>query len=157
MCCPNQGFNFPDIELTLNEPEPSNEIERQLVEEVSANIIKTPELLEFITNYKGCEDSIRDALSNPGDEEKENTAFDAVSDVVEILEKFYNFSLQIMVIWPKLLGSICSENPLESIGNQQATIKQLSELFKFVFLFDNEKIMHPSIQNDFAYYRRVFS
>jgi len=83
-------------------------------------------------------------------------AFTRVSEIVEILEKFYNFSLKLEAIWPNLLEAICTEDPIESIGNQQAIIKQISELFKFVFLFDHEKIMHPSIQNDFSYYRRVY-
>jgi len=69
--------------------------------------------------------------------------------------KFYSFSLKLEEIWPNLLQSICTDNHEESIANLQATIKQIAELFRFVFLFDNEKIMHPSIQNDFAYYRRV--
>jgi len=124
--------------------------------EASSHISKTPDLLEYISNYKGCENFIRDALSNPGNVEMEDTAFDAVSDVVEVLEKFYAFSLQIEVMWPNMVTAICTESPLEAIGNQPAIIKQVAELFKFVFLFDNEKIMHPSIQNDFAYYRRVF-
>jgi len=54
------------------------------------------------------------------------------------------------------MEAIACDNPLEAIGNQQAVIKQIAEILKFVFLFDNEKIMHPSIQNDFSYYRRVF-
>jgi len=112
--------------------------------------------LELITNYQGCDDVIREALSNPGDEEIEMAAFKRVSEIVEILEKFYNFSLKLEVVWPNLLQAICTEDSLDSIGNQQATVKQIAELFKFVFLFDHEKIMHPSIQNDFAYYRRVY-
>jgi hypothetical protein len=155
MGCGDSRPNFPDIDLNFNEPEALSENERQLVDEAMSHISKTPKLLELIKNYEGCEGVIREALSNPGKTEIEKNAFRRVSEIVDILYKFYSFSLKLEAIWPNLLHSICTDNSEDSISNSQATVKQIAELFRFVFMFDNEKIMHPSIQNDFAYYRRV--
>jgi len=157
MCCPNQTYNFPDIILNLSEADPMDSSERELYEEVMPIISKTPELIQLVSEYGGCDEVIRHALSNPGNSEIESRAFDSVFDAVELLERFFSFALELDIIWPKLLKSICTDNSLEAIGNRQATIKMIGELFKFVFMFDNEKMMHPSIQNDFSYYRRVYN
>jgi len=142
--------------LNLNNPEPINEDERQIVEEVGAQIIKTNKLLDLISHYEGCDQMIREALGINGNEEAEIKAFEAVSLAVDKLLKFYNFSLNLSEMWKKLLNVICThDSHEESIGNHQATVKLIAEIFKFAFLFDKEKITHPSIQNDFAYFRRV--
>jgi hypothetical protein len=156
MCCPSPYPVFPDVEINLNDPEAQNEHERELIEEVVQHISKTPKLLDLITNYHGCENIIREALSNPGNQEIESNAFQEVSDVVDILYKFYAFSNNLETMWTNLLQSICTDDTMQSIGNQQALVKQIAEIFKFVFLFDAQKIIHPSIQNDFSYFRRVY-
>jgi len=119
-------------------------------------LAKTSKLLKLIKKYSGCEDVIREALSNPGNTEVEKNAFDGVSAAVDVLYKFYDFAQKIDKIWETMLGQINTEEFEVVIGNQQAIIKQMAEIFHFVFEFDNEKIIHPSIQNDFAYYRRVY-
>lgn len=57
-------------------------------------------------------------------------------------------------VFPKLLNSLCKENPKDALSHQQATAKQISNVLDFVLRFDNLKMMNPAIQNDFSYYRR---
>jgi hypothetical protein len=155
-CCGGGVDVLPNVTINLNEPEAQTDQERQLVEEVMSQFSKTPKLLELISNYAGCENTIREALSNPGNQEIETNAFHEVSDVVDVLYKFYEFSGKLEAMWPNLIQAISTENLEQDIGNQPALIKQISEIFKFVFLFDAQKINHPSIQNDFSYFRRVY-
>jgi hypothetical protein len=58
------------------------------------------------------------------------------------------------VIFPKLLSSLCKDNPKDALSHQQATAKQVANVLDFVLRFDNLKMMNPAIQNDFSYYRR---
>jgi len=155
-CCGGGADVLPNVTINLNEPEAQTDNERQLVEEAMSQFSKTPKLLELISNYAGCENTIREALSNPGNQEIEANAFQEVSDVVDVLYKFYEFSGKLEGMWPNLIKAISSEDHQTEIGNQPALIKQISEIFKFVFLFDAQKINHPSIQNDFSYFRRVY-
>lgn len=60
-------------------------------------------------------------------------------------------------IFPKLLNSLCKDNPKDALSHQQATAKQVANVLDFVLRFDNLKMMNPAIQNDFSYYRRSLS
>ena len=58
-----------------------------------------------------------------------------------------------------LLGELCSDSmtPLKHLETQQALVKQFSRVLDFVLKFDELKMMNPSIQNDFSFYRRTLS
>ena len=58
-----------------------------------------------------------------------------------------------------LLGELCSDKmkPLEHLETQQALVKQYACILDFVLKFDDFKMLNPSIQNDFSYYRRTVS
>jgi len=148
--------NFPEIVLNYDEPQPNNESEREILESVQSKLGKGSNLLEVIEGYVGCDELIRNALSNPQDKKVEEKAWKSVKKSVAKLLKFYNYSQHIEELWPQLLKYL-SENPEEVIANQQALLKEISQLFHFIFLFDLKKMMNPHIQNDFAYYRRVLS
>jgi len=150
------GIVFPDVTLNYDDPQPSNEEEREMLESTQSKLSKGPKLLEIIEGYVGCDELIRNALSNPQDKKVEEKAWKSVKKSVGKLLKFYNFSQHIDELWPKLLQHL-STNPEEVIANQQALIKEISLLFHFIFHFDLKKMMNPHIQNDFAYYRRVLS
>jgi len=148
--------NFPDIVLNYDDPQPNNESEREILESVQSKLGKGSSLLEVIEGYVGCDELIRNALSNPQDKKVEEKAWKSVKKSVAKLLKFYNYSQHIDELWPQLLKYL-SDNPEEVITNQQALLKEISQLFHFIFLFDLKKMMNPHIQNDFAYYRRVLS
>lgn len=58
-----------------------------------------------------------------------------------------------------LLGELCSDSmtPLKHLETQQALVKQFSCILDFVLKFDDLKMLNPSIQNDFSFYRRTVS
>ena len=58
-----------------------------------------------------------------------------------------------------LLGELCSDSmtPLKHLETQQALVKQFSCILDFVLKFDDLKMLNPSIQNDFSFYRRTIS
>jgi len=147
---------YPEIVLNYDDPQPNNESEREILESVQSKLGKGSSLLELIEGYVGCDELIRNALSNPQDKKVEEKAWKSVKKSVAKLLKFYNYSQHIDELWPQLLKYL-SDNPEEVITNQQALLKEISNLFHFIFFFDLKKMMNPHIQNDFAYYRRVLS
>ena len=46
---------------------------------------------------------------------------------------------------------------LKHLETQQALVKQFASILDFVLKFDDLKMLNPSIQNDFSYYRRTIS
>ena len=47
--------------------------------------------------------------------------------------------------------------PLQHLETQQALVKQFAKILDFVLTFDDLKMLNPSIQNDFSYYKRTVS
>jgi len=99
----------------------------------------------------GCEAPIRKALNDPNPK-TEGAAWAAVSAVVVNLYGFYQFAMQLEKAWPQILDALCTEELTRLV-----LVKQLAEIFDFVFHFDEAKMVNPPIQNDFSYYRRVLS
>lgn len=60
---------------------------------------------------------------------------------------------------PKLLEALCSGTmtPYDHLKNQQALVKQFSELLDFILTFDELKMSNPAISNDLSHYRRSMS
>lgn len=48
-------------------------------------------------------------------------------------------------------------SPLKHLETQQALVKQFSCMLDFVLKFDEFKMLNPSIQNDFSFYKRTIS
>jgi len=97
---------------------------------------------------------IRKALNDPNPKTEE-AAWKTVSKAVEKLHSFYQFSLSLENVWPKLLDCVCLEDSVAGVSSHLALTKQLGQIFDFVFHFDEAKMVNPAIQNDFSYYRRV--
>eukprot|EP01129_Flabellula_baltica_P003584 TRINITY_DN13336_c0_g1_i1.p1 TRINITY_DN13336_c0_g1~~TRINITY_DN13336_c0_g1_i1.p1 ORF type:complete len:321 (+),score=75.76 TRINITY_DN13336_c0_g1_i1:32-994(+) len=155
VCSGSSGQALPDIDLDFEDVTPGSEDERIILERASDEFDKAPELIKLLTEYKGCEEYIREALSHPGEKSTEKKAWKRVTAAVEDLHEFYEFSSHFSEFWPDLVEAICTDDPMQSIGNNMALVKQIALVFDFTFHFDVEKIMNPHIQNDFAYYRRV--
>lgn len=58
-----------------------------------------------------------------------------------------------------MLGELCSDSmtSLQHLEQQQALVKQFACILDFVLKFDDLKMLNPSIQNDFSFYRRTIS
>jgi len=139
------------IDFEGAKPSPDEQV---TYDEVHAVLNKSATILSELQNYTGCEKWIREAMSNPSPETEE-AAWNTVLPAVEQLKKFYDFSQELQLIFPKLLNSLCRDNnPKNALEHQQAIAKQMADVLDFVLLFDNLKMMNPAIQNDFSYYRR---
>eukprot|EP01130_Rhizamoeba_saxonica_P005727 TRINITY_DN2275_c0_g2_i1.p1 TRINITY_DN2275_c0_g2~~TRINITY_DN2275_c0_g2_i1.p1 ORF type:complete len:298 (-),score=78.25 TRINITY_DN2275_c0_g2_i1:84-977(-) len=135
----------------------NGEDERQLIGRVEAQMETADQQLSTLEQYAGCEEAIRDALNDPGDK-TEKAAWKAVSHAVEDLYTFYQFSNTLGEIWPEILEFISTgESPRMQAESHPATLRKISEIFSFVFHFDSMKMVNPSIQNDFSYYRRTLN
>jgi len=151
-----QTFDGLDITLDFEKVLPKEGEEKQVYDTVNAVLIKGPRLLEKLSNYAGCEESIRRAITTPGPESEE-AAWNTVVPAVDQLKEFYDFSLELESCFPKLLVSLCKSDPKQNIINFQALVKQVADVFDFILRFDDLKMVNPAIQNDFSYYRRTLN
>lgn len=142
--------------IDFEKAEPQNDAEKEIHANVSAVLNKGPNILERLSSYQGCEDFIRKAITNPGPETEE-AAWEAVLPAVDELKQFYDFSLELEEVFPKLLVALCKTDPKANLANLQSLAKQLANVFDFVLRFDDLKMVNPAIQNDFSYYRRTLN
>ena len=58
-----------------------------------------------------------------------------------------------------LYEELCSNSmtPLKHLETQQSLVKQFACIIDLVLKFDDLKMLNPSIQNDFSYYRRTIN
>lgn len=130
--------------------------EREIYDVVSKVLERSGSVLQELLKYEGCEEKIREAITNPSPEAEE-AAWEAVLPAVDQLQQFYDFSLELESAFPKLLISLCKDDPKDTLTSQQALTKLLADVFDFVLLFDDAKMVNPAIQNDFSYYRRTLN
>lgn len=152
----SQGNHSEDIMIDFEKAEPQNDAEKEIHSNVSAVLNKGPAILERLAGYQGCEEFIRKAITNPGPETEEE-AWEAVLPAVDELKQFYDFSLELEEVFPKLLVALCKTDPKANLANLQSLAKQLANVFDFVLRFDDSKMVNPAIQNDFSYYRRTLN
>jgi len=144
-----------DIFIDFEKPTP-NAAERELYEEIGRVLNRADEIVEHLSNYKGCGDLIRKAITSPSSE-NEDAAWAAVLPCVDRLRDFYDYSLELEQCVPKLLTALCKDIPVNALQDNQALAKLLANLFDFVLRFDDLKMTNPAIQNDFSYYRRTLN
>lgn len=145
-----------ELFIDFENAEPS-EAEREIHTDVNKVLEKGPAILDKLFKYEGCEEFIRKAITTPSPETEE-AAWKAVLPAVDQLQEFYDYSLELEKVFPKLLVALCkNDDPKISLGNQQALAKQLADVFDFVLRFDDAKMVNPAIQNDFSYYRRTLN
>jgi len=147
----NNNDDAQNLVIDFENAKPNGEEERVLFEDNNKIISKTPSILEKLSGYKGCADSIRKTITAPTPE-SESEAYDAVLPCVETLREFYEYSIELENCIPKLLTGLCKDK--SHLVDQQALVKQLADLFNFILRFDELKMINPAIQNDFSYYRR---
>jgi len=136
-----------DIFIDFEKPTP-NAAERELYEEIGRVLNRADEIVEHLSNYKGCGDLIRKAITSPSSE-NEDAAWAAVLPCVDRLRDFYDYSLELEQCVPKLLTALCKDIPVNALQDNQALAKLLANLFDFVLRFDDLKMTNPAIQNDF--------
>lgn len=148
---------FVDFESAL----PANE-EVQLYQEAEDILIESEGIIKDLIGYKGASKEIREAITKPTPE-NEATAWTTLMPLVLKLKSFYDFSLKLESVVPKILKELCSsQKPATVVGSiveqldvHQALVKQFAKVLEFVLKFDEYKMMNPALQNDFSYYRRT--
>lgn len=146
----------PNVFLDFERAKPTAE-ESAVYEEVKAILDQSAHILEELDDYKGAGDFIRNAISQPANQEVQTSTWQAVCPLVGKLQRFHQFSLALDGVLHKLLQALCTEDPMTSLHNKQALSKQFAEILHFVLKFDELKMSNPAIQNDFSYYRRTLS
>ncbi|KAL5262048.1 hypothetical protein ACHWQZ_G007678 [Mnemiopsis leidyi] len=141
---------FLDFENAL--PVPSDQ---DLYDTVEKALDKSTGILEGLRAYTGATEPIREAIKNNDCEKSQVTAWKAVCPLVNALNTYYQYSIELDKQVVELLTVLCSEPPMESLENHQALAKQFALILDFVLAFDDLKMTNPSIQNDFSFYRRM--
>jgi len=147
--------NAEKIFIDFENARPSEE-EQDLHTTVADVMNKSPQILDRLLKYTGCEEFIRKAITNPGPE-TEDAAWEAVLPAVDQLQSFYDFSIELEQCFPKLLVALCKNDPKAQLSSHKSLAKQLADVFDFVLRFDDAKMVNPAIQNDFSYYRRTLN
>jgi len=143
------------VEITLDF-EGDTTSDNEIFAQVKGSMTPVPEILAKLSQFKGCGEFIREAITNPNPETEE-AAWKAVVPSVEVLKGFYEFSVVIEKTMEKLLGALCADDPVSNLTAHLGLTKQIAEVFDFVLRFDDAKMTNPAIQNDFSYYRRILN
>eukprot|EP00002_Diphylleia_rotans_P000653 TRINITY_DN1032_c0_g1_i1.p1 TRINITY_DN1032_c0_g1~~TRINITY_DN1032_c0_g1_i1.p1 ORF type:complete len:314 (-),score=72.77 TRINITY_DN1032_c0_g1_i1:614-1555(-) len=146
----------PDFFIDLENATPSSPEDKQVYDEVAEILRAAPNYLELISNYKGCGELIRQAMSSPT-KETEDAAWAAVVPCVEVQKQFYEYGTRIDDVVKLLFRGMSRSSSEQVLQDQQSLAKLLAQLFDFVLRFDEKKMSCPQIQNDFSYYRRTTS
>jgi len=147
--------NAEKVFIDFENARPSEE-EQDLHTTCADVLNKSPQILDRLLKYTGCEEFIRKAITTPG-AETEDAAWEAVLPAVDQLQQFYDYSMELEQCFPKLLVALCKNDPKAQLSSHKALAKQLADVFDFVLRFDDAKMVNPAIQNDFSYYRRTLN
>ncbi|KAI8384265.1 uncharacterized protein BYT42DRAFT_511694 [Radiomyces spectabilis] len=144
----------PELNFDIENATPSTD-ELQLYNQLTALLVKPgPALLASLKNYTSASELIREAIATPNPE-NENRAWDAVLPTVDVLREFYDYAADLKENMPRLLNVLCQGDVNKNLEKHQGLTKLFADLLDFVFEFDHLKMRHPTLQNDFSYYRRM--
>lgn len=141
-----KGPTVPAITFNMKATSDSKEFSH-----VSKVLSKADKIIQTLTDYTGCDEYIKEALSEPSPD-TEKAAWKAVEKAVDNLYKFYKYSKTLEELLKPILQSF---NTQEVNSEFEVNVVLLSKIFDFAFHFDEKKMIKPAIQNDFSYYRRV--
>nr|XP_022314788.1 protein FAM49B-like isoform X1 [Crassostrea virginica]XP_022314790.1 protein FAM49B-like isoform X1 [Crassostrea virginica]XP_022314909.1 protein FAM49B-like isoform X1 [Crassostrea virginica]XP_022314911.1 protein FAM49B-like isoform X1 [Crassostrea virginica] len=147
-----------DIFVDFESVQPTDE-EKEVWEKVQAVLNESQTILQDIQQYTGATEDIKQAISNPTKDNLQEKAWLAVCPLVGRLKNYFEFANKLENTVHDLLEVLCSidKTPREHLETQQACFKQFAQILDFVLRFDDTKMINPSIQNDFSYYRRTLS
>eukprot|EP00941_MAST-03F_sp_MAST-3F-sp1_P005744 g5744.t1 len=111
-------------------------------------------VLDNVKTYgKGAKKFAGEAIASKVMKKKVN-AFIAALPWIDRIKGFSDFSRELGQLVPGLCKELITAGDLEQ---QQALAKLLADTFEFIVSFDSAKLMTPAIQNDFSFYRRMYS
>lgn len=152
--------NYEEVELSFNDnPKPTSD-EEKTFERVAAVLAEAPNQMKMITDYAGCQDLARKAMTDPT-AANEKAAFNGLLGAVDSIAAFFNYTKQLDSVFPELLLALANAkeaNEATKTANiPDALALQLSQMFEFCVEFDRLRMLRPNLSNDFSYYRRLLS
>jgi len=154
---PPAESNLKDAFIDFENAQPKTEDERKIFESIGVVLMKADGLLEDVKNYQGADQYIRDAISiSSRSEASEMKAWQAICPIVARLKTYFDYSGELDKEVPKIIAEL-AKSPIGESGYPELSecmVKQFCDVVSFAFEFDGVKIRNPSIQNDFAYYKR---
>ncbi|KAI8083381.1 uncharacterized protein B0P05DRAFT_578686 [Gilbertella persicaria] len=146
----------PEINFDIENATPSSE-EMETYKQLYKMLVEpNPTLLAKLNNYKPASDLIRNAIANSSTE-NEDKAWKAVLPTVDMLRDFYSYSSELERGIPMLLNVLCKDGGVttKELDRHPGLTKLFADILDFVFEFDSLKVKHPTLQNDFSFYRRT--
>jgi len=147
--------DLKDAYIDFENAKPKTSEEEAVYNDIQILLEESMEMVQSIKDYQGADTFIRQAISSPS-EESESAAWDAICPIVLKLKGFYDYSLKLNGAVPKILA-VLARSPIGENGYPELSecmVKQFCDVVSFAFEFDGYKMRNPSIQNDFAYYKR---
>ncbi|KAI9340475.1 hypothetical protein BDR26DRAFT_918657 [Obelidium mucronatum] len=159
LCLPESDVQQqPPVEINVSlQNAPPKPEELHLLKTVNSILSSSNHYIKSLEQYKGCGDAIRVAISRPSPQAEEAVWAALVPTILQ-LKLYYEYSLQLNDIFPKLLSFLsnsANKKTIEAMETYQATTKRLADVLYFASVFDEIKIANPNIQNEFSYYRRA--
>ncbi|EDO45302.1 predicted protein, partial [Nematostella vectensis] len=117
------------------------ETEREVYEVVKGVLDSADRMLEELRSYPGASQAIREAISNPMNEDLQEIAWREVVPLVGKLKTFYEYATELESVLPQLLHALCAgpDTPIEHLEKHQALAKQFAEILHFTLKFDDLK------------------
>eukprot|EP00735_Rhodelphis_limneticus_P013935 TRINITY_DN7900_c0_g1::TRINITY_DN7900_c0_g1_i1::g.23690::m.23690 TRINITY_DN7900_c0_g1::TRINITY_DN7900_c0_g1_i1::g.23690 ORF type:complete len:309 (-),score=54.51,sp/Q8T2H0/FAM49_DICDI/40.82/6e-73,DUF1394/PF07159.7/1.8e-80 TRINITY_DN7900_c0_g1_i1:188-1114(-) len=150
------GAALPEVDINFSGVTPSSPEEEAIYNEIAQVISRCETALEKIEHYQNCAELCRKAISK-STPTAEDEAWEAVVSRVEEMKFYYDVSRDLDAAVPKFLSRLSGASPIDNLTKNQAIAKQFVELLNFALRFDEQKMMNPHLQNDFAYYKRNLS
>jgi len=145
----------PSFFLDFENAQPTED-EKEVYAQVQLVVEKHPGIMHDMSEYNGCTELIKKAISQPTDENK-TACWEALLPTCDTLKDFFLHAEELVKVFPTLLDAVCSGDPEATFSKHQALTKQLASIFDFAMAFDELKMSNPAISNDFSYYRRTMS
>lgn len=154
---PTESY-LKDAFVDFENATPKSDEEREIFESIQVVLGKANQLLEDVKSYKGADELIRYAISiDTRSETSERQAWEAICPIVATLKTYFDYSNELDQELPRIVAEL-SKSPISSESGYPALsecmVKQFCDVVSFAFEFDGVKMHTPSIQNDFAYYKR---
>ncbi|KAI8968473.1 hypothetical protein BDF20DRAFT_839578 [Mycotypha africana] len=109
--------------------------------------------------YKPATEDIRRFVNSPENTHYETKAEKAVRPAVTIMHVFYKIANEIDVGVASLLLELYKGEPdpisISDLSKNPGLTKLFADVLSYAYDFDNFKLEHPSLQNDFSFYKRL--
>jgi hypothetical protein len=141
-----------DIYVDIENAKPS-EVELKTHNRVQSFIDSCERITKVITEFKGCHDLCKDAISNPS-EQSERAAFEGLLGSIDVISEIRQHSNALGDAVKLLLEHLSGGDAKQTLEDQQALVKQLAIILGHMYDFDQLRMGCSQLSNDFSFYKR---